>query len=109
MRADVRADAQSLRPIALRAERGHGGHLRRGIPRVHRHARFDTMAQVEKQGDQFITAEGPLHDRLQELAPIVAGSSARDRGSEEITLFYSLGLAGTEVTLAALVAELMIS
>ncbi len=67
----------------------------------------DTIAQVDKFGDQFITAASPLHDRLQELAPIVAGSAARERASEEITLFYSLGLAGTEVTLAALVAERM--
>jgi ornithine cyclodeaminase len=67
----------------------------------------DTMAQVKKCGEQFITAATPLHDRLQELAPIVAGSAAPDRAVEEITLFYSLGLAGTEVTLAALVAERM--
>jgi alanine dehydrogenase len=67
----------------------------------------DTQAQVAKCGDEFITAATPLHNRLQELAPSVAGSSARERTSEEITLFYSLGLAGTEVTLAALVAEQM--
>ena len=34
-------------------------------------------------------------------------SSTRERSNEEITLFYSLGLAGTEVTLAPLVAEQM--
>ena len=67
----------------------------------------DTIAQVDKCGDQFITAASPLHDRLQELAPIVAGSAARERASEDITLFYSLGLAGTEVILAAFVAERM--
>ncbi len=67
----------------------------------------DTMAQVEKCGDQFITAASPLHDRLQELSPFVAGSTTSARVDEEITLFYSLGLAGTEVTLAALVAERM--
>jgi len=67
----------------------------------------DTMAQVDQYGDQFITAASPLHDRLQELAPIVAGTIIHERASEEITLFYSLGLAGTEVTLAALVAERM--
>ncbi|MCH2201810.1 MAG: ornithine cyclodeaminase family protein [Fuerstiella sp.] len=67
----------------------------------------DTLAQVDDYGDEFITAETPLHKRLQELAPVVAGNDSVDRTSEEITLFYSLGLAGTEVTLAALVAERM--
>jgi ornithine cyclodeaminase/alanine dehydrogenase-like protein (mu-crystallin family) len=67
----------------------------------------DTLAQVEKCGDEFITVATPLHNRLQELAPFVTGSAARERTSEEITLFYSLGLAGTEVTLAALVADQM--
>ena len=67
----------------------------------------DTLAQVDKYGDQFITAGSPLHDRLQELSPIVAGSAPHTRGGDEITLFYSLGLAGTEVTLAALIAEKM--
>lgn len=69
----------------------------------------DTLAQVNQCGDQFVTAASPLHDRLQELGPIVAGSPARAQGSDEITLFYSLGLAGTEVTLAALIAEKMAS
>jgi len=54
----------------------------------------DTMAQVHKCGDRFITSSSPLHDRLQELSPIVAGSAAPERASEEITFFYSLGLAG---------------
>ena len=65
----------------------------------------DTLAQVEKYGDQFITAGTPQHDRLQELSPIIEGSVALDRKDDQLTLFYSLGLAGTEVALAALVAE----
>ena len=69
----------------------------------------DTLAQVDQCGDQFVTAASPLHDRLQELGPIVAGSTPFNRGAEDITLFYSLGLAGTEVTLAASVAERMAS
>ncbi|MCH2212094.1 MAG: ornithine cyclodeaminase family protein [Fuerstiella sp.] len=67
----------------------------------------DTLAQVDDYGDEFITAQSPLHNSLQELAPFVAGTESIDRSPEEITLFYSLGLAGTEVTLAALVAERM--
>ena len=65
----------------------------------------DTLAQVEKCGDQFVTEGSPLHPRLQELAPIVAGSVSFARSDDDVTLFYSLGLAGTEVALAALVAE----
>jgi ornithine cyclodeaminase len=68
----------------------------------------DTLAQVDKCGDEFITADSPLHSRLQELGPIVARPPI-DRVSEEISIFYSLGLAGTEVTLAALIAEQMMA
>lgn len=67
----------------------------------------DTLAQVDQYGDQFITATSPLHHRLTELAPMVADPSAHQRTADDISLFYSLGLAGTEVTLAALVAEQM--
>jgi ornithine cyclodeaminase len=40
-------------------------------------------------------------DRMVELGPIVAGNAPGRQRADEITLFCSVGLAGTEVALAA--------
>lgn len=66
----------------------------------------DTRAQVDKTGDRFILHGTPQADRLEELSPIVAGTAPGRREPSETTLFYSLGLAGTEMLLAQRLLEI---
>ena len=60
----------------------------------------DTKAQVDKTGDRFILQGTEHFDSLEELSSIVAGTVEGRREASETTLFYSLGLAGTEMLLA---------
>ncbi len=60
----------------------------------------DSPAQMEAYGEQFILQGTKLVDSVVDLAEIVTGTVPGRDSEEEITLFYSLGLAGTEVLLA---------
>jgi len=60
----------------------------------------DTPVQMEIFGDQFILHGTPLAGAVVDLADVVAGKLSGRSSSDDITLFYSLGLAGTEVLLA---------
>ena len=60
----------------------------------------DTKDQVDKTGDRFILQGTEHFDCLEELSSIVAGTVEGRRKASETTLFYSLGLAGTEMLLA---------
>lgn len=60
----------------------------------------DTLAQAEDFGARFILAGTPHYAQLVELSAIVAKSHPGRQSPEDKTLFYSLGLAATEVILA---------
>lgn len=60
----------------------------------------DSRAQLESFAEPSLVAGTPHASKLVELGDVVA-RRARGRGSEaEITLFLSVGLAGTEVIVA---------
>jgi len=61
----------------------------------------DTFAQMETFGDNFILHDTPYWNKVVELSAIVSGNRPGRQSDEEITLFHSLGLAGTEVLLAS--------
>ncbi len=60
----------------------------------------DSPAQADAFGENFILHGSVERERLVALSNIVAGKHPARQSPEEITLFYSLGLAGTEVLLA---------
>ena len=63
------------------------------------------MLQCESIGDRFIlsSAEGGTGTmaNMQSLPEIIAGKHQGRENDDDITLFISMGLAGTEVALAA--------
>jgi ornithine cyclodeaminase/alanine dehydrogenase-like protein (mu-crystallin family) len=60
----------------------------------------DSLAQVDAYPQPFFLAGTRQHDRVVELADIVAGKVPGRTADDQITLFLSVGLAGTEVVLA---------
>lgn len=54
----------------------------------------DSLAQVRETGDYVVA-----HDRLVELGDVVAGALPGREREDDVTLFCSVGLAGTEVAL----------
>ena len=60
----------------------------------------DSLAQAAAFGEDFVLHGTPHADRLVCLSKIVTSEHPGGRSAEEISLFYSLGLAGTEVLLA---------
>lgn len=60
----------------------------------------DSLAQVNAYGDTFLLADTPHQERLIELSEVVAGKRKGRTSPADITLFCSMGLAGTEVVLA---------
>ncbi len=60
----------------------------------------DSRAQVDDFGETFILYGTALLEQLCELGAIVSGSHPGRTCDDQISLFYSLGLAGTEVVLA---------
>ena len=68
----------------------------------------DTTAQLKAYGDTFLLHGWPQMDSVEDLSTIVAaaslpsptGGTTCDRSASDMTLFVSLGLAGTEVFLA---------
>ena len=60
----------------------------------------DTLVQMEEFGEAFVLSGTEHYDRVVDLAEIVAGTRPARQSETDNTLFYSLGLAGTEVLLA---------
>ena len=60
----------------------------------------DAPAQVSAYGDRFILHGTAFEEFVVDLAEIVAGPAGGRTAPDQITLFYSMGLAGTEVLLA---------
>ncbi|WP_246826531.1 ornithine cyclodeaminase family protein [Rhizobium binae] len=61
----------------------------------------DSPEQARAYASQFFLAGSGADDRMVDLADIIAGKAAGRRSSEEMTLFCSVGLAGTEVVVAS--------
>ena len=66
----------------------------------------DSLPQAAAFGDDFLLHGTPHAERLVSLSALVTGEHPGRRTDEEITLFYSLGLAGTELLLADRLIEL---
>jgi ornithine cyclodeaminase/alanine dehydrogenase-like protein (mu-crystallin family) len=60
----------------------------------------DSLAQAEAAGKRFLLAGTPRAAHLVDLAELVAGRHTGRSSNDELTVFISLGLAGTEVLLA---------
>ena len=66
----------------------------------------DSLAQAAAFGEDFILYGSDDFARLTSLSDIISDNEQAPRTAEEISLFYSLGLAGTEVLLANQLFEL---
>lgn len=80
------------------------------IAAVARRIVTDSPAQLLAYARPFFLAGTPHLERIEDLAGIVAGSQAKDavgpaREPDDITLFCSTGLAGTEVVVASRIAD----
>lgn len=60
----------------------------------------DSLAQVDGYASRFFLADTPHRDAMIELSTIVHGGTPGRRDADDVTLFCSVGLAGTEVVLA---------
>ncbi|HSJ52994.1 MAG TPA: ornithine cyclodeaminase family protein [Anaerolineae bacterium] len=60
----------------------------------------DSLEQVDEYPRPFFLADTPDRDRMVELGDIVAGQEPGRTSPDDVTLFCSVGLAGTEVLLA---------
>lgn len=60
----------------------------------------DSMAQVEGFGSTFFLENTPHLSRMVELSDLVVGKHSGRTSPDDITLFCSVGLAGTEVVVA---------
>jgi ornithine cyclodeaminase/alanine dehydrogenase-like protein (mu-crystallin family) len=60
----------------------------------------DSLQQVDSYPRPFFLLETPERERMTDLSDIVAGMQAGRLSSNDVTLFCSVGLAGTEVVVA---------
>ena len=60
----------------------------------------DAPAQLQDYGDRFVVAGTPHADRVVSLGDVISGAADGRSDPQQVTLFCSLGLAGTEVALA---------
>jgi ornithine cyclodeaminase/alanine dehydrogenase-like protein (mu-crystallin family) len=60
----------------------------------------DSLAQVDAYGQRFFLEGTPHRQRMIGLSDVVAGRQEGRTAADEITLFCSVGLAGTEVVVA---------
>jgi ornithine cyclodeaminase len=65
----------------------------------------DSLAQTRAYGAPFFLDGSPAIDRMVHLADIVAGKVAGRPAADALTLFCSVGLAGTEVALGAAILD----
>ena len=61
----------------------------------------DSPEQIAALADPYFLAGTAAMERLVDLADIVAGRASGRQNTDEISLFCSVGLAGTEVMVAA--------
>jgi ornithine cyclodeaminase/alanine dehydrogenase-like protein (mu-crystallin family) len=61
----------------------------------------DSPDQIAALGSAYFLADTPAMDRMVDLADMVAGRTARRPPHDAISLFCSIGLAGTEILVAA--------
>jgi ornithine cyclodeaminase len=61
----------------------------------------DSLEQVNAYHPAFFLSDTPHRQRVVELGDIVAGAESGRTSPEDVTLFCSVGLAGTEVVVAA--------
>lgn len=61
----------------------------------------DSLAQVDAYPHPFFLAGTEARDRMRSLASCLAGPGATRRAPDDVSLFCSVGLAGTEVAVAA--------
>ncbi len=66
----------------------------------------DAPAQLDDYGDRFLVAGTPDAERVVSLGEVISGAVAGRTSDDQVTLFCSLGLAGTEVALADRLLEL---
>lgn len=64
----------------------------------------DSPAQMAAYGPDFILAGTPAIEHVQDLADLVAHKGTGRTDSNTVSLFYSMGLAGTEPIVAATIA-----
>lgn len=60
----------------------------------------DSLQQVDSYSKQFFLLETPERNRMVELSEIVVGKQKARLSPNDVTLFCSVGLAGTEVVIA---------
>jgi alanine dehydrogenase len=60
----------------------------------------DSLQQVDSYSKPFFLLETPERERMLDLSEIVAGKQKGRLSSDDVTLFCSVGLAGTEVVVA---------
>lgn len=60
----------------------------------------DSLAQVDGYSPPFFLSDTPHRERMVELSDIVSGRKRGRTSDDDITLFCSVGLAGTEVVVA---------
>jgi ornithine cyclodeaminase len=60
----------------------------------------DSFQQVDGYSEPFFLSDTPERKRMIELSDVVAGKQKGRQSSKDITLFCSVGLAGTEVVVA---------
>ncbi|KPH07791.1 ornithine cyclodeaminase family protein [Rhizobium acidisoli] len=65
----------------------------------------DSPEQTRAYASPFFLAGSGNEDRMADLANIIAGKAAGRRSAEDITLFCSVGLAGTEVVVASAILD----
>lgn len=65
----------------------------------------DAPAQLAAVADRFLVAGTPTVDRIETLSQVLAGEAEGRKTGEQISLFCSMGLAGTEVALAGELLE----
>lgn len=65
----------------------------------------DSLDQTRAYGASFFLGGTPHSDRMVALADIVAGNIVARRSSDDVTLFCSVGLAGTEVLVGAAILD----
>lgn len=102
----------SVTPVLSAADLAPGTHVNTvGFKQVHRHEFgtdlldaadllvTDSPAQAAAYDPPLLTAVGPYRGRLRDLGAVLAGAVPGRTGADQVSVFCSTGLAGTEVAL----------
>ncbi|WP_329007924.1 ornithine cyclodeaminase family protein [Micromonospora rifamycinica] len=102
----------SVTPVLAAADLAPGTHVNTvGFKQVHRHEFgtdlldaadllvTDSPAQAAAYDPPLLTAVGPYRGRLRDLGAVLAGAVPGRTGADQVSVFCSTGLAGTEVAL----------